>query len=315
MLGRRLLAASLCLLLAAQGLAGCAETTTGQGQSKGVATTVGAATGAATGAIVGLVAGNKKGAAIGAAAGALIGGFVGWQVGEYRARQVRDREAAAKSINYTPAQGVVAKIDRTSTTPQQLRPGDEIMLHTSYTVLAPSDRGQIKVKETRTIFFNGHELGQLTREREGPAGSYDTEQPLALPPDAAEGRYQVQTVVEPIAVEKSTVARANSDFVVGSTLSAGVRATPARGTPQTGAPSTSALPRGVLPQTVYVKLNAANLRDGAGTTFKIIGSAARGARLVVLGEGGSANDRWFRVKLEDGREAWIASSVVSVDPP
>ena len=71
----------------------------------------------------------------------------------------------------------------------------------------------------------------------------------------------------------------------------------------------------MLPQTVYVKLSTANLREGAGTTFKIIGSAARGSRLAVLGEGGSANDRWFRVKLDDGREAWIASSVVSIDPP
>jgi hypothetical protein len=311
--GRRLLAAALCLLLAGQGLAGCAETT--QGQSKGVVTTVGAATGAATGAIVGLVAGGKKGAAIGAAAGALIGGLVGWQVGEYRARQVRDREAATKATGYTPSQGVLAKIDRTSTTPQQLRPGDEITLQATYTVLAPPERAQIKVKETRTIFFNGQELGQLTREREVPAGSHDTEQPLALPPDAAEGRYLVQTVVEPVAVDKPTIARANSDFIVGNTASAGVRATPARGTPQTIAPSTSALPRGVLPQTVTVKLSSANLREGAGTTFKIVGSATRGTRLVVLGEGGGGNDRWFRVKLDDGREAWIASSVVSVDPP
>jgi Bacterial SH3 domain/YMGG-like Gly-zipper len=312
--GRRALATVLCLVLAVQGLAGCAETT--QGQGKGVTATVGAATGAAAGAIVGLVAGGKKGAAIGAAAGAVIGGLVGWQVGQYQARQVRDGATAAKDNKYTPAQGVVAKIDRSTATPQQLRPGDEITLQASYTVLAPPERAQVKVKETRTIFFNGQELGRLERESEVAAGSYATEQALAVPPDAAEGRYLVQTVVEPVAVEKPTIARANSDFVVGITASAaGVRATPARGTPQTGGPSTSALPRSVLPQTVYVKLSTANLREGAGTTFKIIGSAARGARLAVLGEGGSANDRWFRVKLDDGREAWIASSVVSIDPP
>jgi Bacterial SH3 domain/YMGG-like Gly-zipper len=311
--GRRVLAAALCLLLAGQGLAGCAETTQGQGQNKGVVATVGAATGAATGAVVGLVAGGKKGAMIGAAAGAVIGGLVGWQVGEYQARKTRDGDAAAKANNYSSSQGVVAKIDRSTTSPQQLRPGDEITLQAAYTVLAPPERAQIKVKETRTVFFNGQELGRLERESQVSAGSYATEQALAVPPDAAEGRYLVQTVVEPIAVEKPTIARANSDFVVGSTAS--VRATPARGTPQTGGPSTSGLPHGVLPQTIYVKLNTANLREGAGTTFRIIGSVSRGARLVVLGEGGGANDRWFRVKLDDGREAWIASSVVSVDPP
>jgi hypothetical protein len=310
---RRVLAACLCLLLAAQGLVGCAENT--QGQSKGLTTTVGAATGAATGAIVGLLAGGKKGAAIGAAAGAVIGGLVGWQVGEYQARKVRDGETAAKDANYSPSQGVIAKIERSAATPQQLRPGDEITLQANYTVLAPPERAQVKVKETRTIFFNGQELGRLERESTVSAGTYATEQSLAVPPDAAEGRYMVQTVVEPIAVEKPTIARANSDFLVGSTASAGVRATPARGTPPPAAPPTSALPRGVLPQTVYVKLNAANLRDGAGTTFKVVGTATRGTRLAVLGEGGSANDRWFRVKLDDGREAWIASSVVSVDPP
>jgi uncharacterized protein YgiM (DUF1202 family) len=45
-----------------------------------------------------------------------------------------------------------------------------------------------------------------------------------------------------------------------------------------------------------------------------VATAVKGSRLQVLGDDGKGNDRWFKVKLEDGREGWVASSVVSLEP-
>jgi hypothetical protein len=53
--------------------------------------------------------------------------------------------------------------------------------------------------------------------------------------------------------------------------------------------------------------DAANLREGPGTDFAIVGKAAAGARVQVAGQ--SENGEWY--KLADG--AWIAAFLV--DPP
>ncbi len=45
-----------------------------------------------------------------------------------------------------------------------------------------------------------------------------------------------------------------------------------------------------------------------------VAKAVKGNRFQVLGEDGKGNLRWYKVKLEDGREAWVASSVVSLEP-
>ncbi len=198
----------LCLVLVGQALASCAEMTE---QQKGTA--VGAGLGTLVGAGVGALAGGEKGALIGALSGAVLGGLVGWQVGEYRAKKVKESQQAAADEKWTPQQGVVAKIDSSGAAPVQVKPGDQVVLKTEYTVLAPPEQGEVTVKETRTISFNNQSVGQLGRTSKLTAGTYVTEQPMKLPTDATPGTYTVTTVVEPV-VEKAKKDEDMAAFVV-----------------------------------------------------------------------------------------------------
>ncbi len=203
---------ALCFIMLGQTLAGCAGMSE---QQSGAAT--GAGAGAVLGALAGgLIGGNWQGALIGAGTGALIGGIVGWQVGEYRARKVKESQEAAAAYKYTPEQGTLAKIDLTDAAPKQLKPGDQIVLQTEYTVLAPPQQGQVKVKEVRTIFYNNQQLHQLEKTSELATGTYVSEQPLTIPSNAPEGRYTVTTLVEPV-VEKATKDQAETGFLVRAT--------------------------------------------------------------------------------------------------
>lgn len=65
------------------------------------------------------------------------------------------------------------------------------------------------------------------------------------------------------------------------------------------------------PKVLYVKAQLANFREGAGTSMKILRVLRRGARLEILEE---RND-WFRVRLDDGQEGWVAASVTSATAP
>lgn len=292
---------ALCLLFLVQTLVGCAEMTE---QQKGAA--LGGGAGALAGGVLGGLVGGKKGAVVGTLTGAVVGGFVGWQVGEYRAQKIKGSTTAAAAHSYSPQQGVVAKIDKTAATPQQLKPGDQIVLRTDYTVLAPPEKGQVKVKEVRTILFNNQELGRVEKDSELATGTYETQHSMTLPEDAAEGRYTVKTLVQALDVEKAAADQATTTFVVG--------ATPAPAMTARGAHPTTLAPSASMPQAVYIQSAHANLREGPGSHFKVVAKAVKGNRFQVLGEDAKGNLRWYKVKLEDGQEAWVASSVVSLEP-
>ena len=54
-----------------------------------------------------------------------------------------------------------------------------------------------------------------------------------------------------------------------------------------------------------------NLRRGASTEYKIIGSVTDDQPVTVLG----SENGWTHVRLEDGREGWIPGGYLSSDPP
>jgi SH3-like domain-containing protein len=62
---------------------------------------------------------------------------------------------------------------------------------------------------------------------------------------------------------------------------------------------------------LYVKTHLANFREGAGTGMRILRVLRQGARLEVLEE----RSDWFRVRLDDGQEGWVAASVTSATAP
>jgi hypothetical protein len=304
---------ALCLLLVLQALSGCAGMSEEQ---KGGAT--GAGIGAVVGAVTGALVSKKQpaqGAAIGAAAGALVGGVAGWAIGAYRVKQVKPREEAAAAANYTPQQGVVTKIDRVAATPQQIKPGDQLTFQSRYTVLGPAQNNQITVRETLTIFFHDQPLTELpARELVLTQGTQEIQNSIPLPHDAAEGPYRVMTTVEPVAVPNARKGQASARFVVTAATPkpAATGATLAPGSRASLAPE-AARPPGT-PQMIYIKNEVANLRDGAGASFRVIGTVPRGTRLTVISEAGPEQSKWYKVKLADGREAWVASSVVTTNP-
>jgi SH3-like domain-containing protein len=79
----------------------------------------------------------------------------------------------------------------------------------------------------------------------------------------------------------------------------------------TAAPAPAAPTVAPARKTLYVKTHLANLREATGTSGKILRVLRRGARLEVL----ETRNDWFRVRLEDGQEGWIAESVTSDTAP
>ncbi|WP_334109997.1 N-acetylmuramoyl-L-alanine amidase [Thermodesulfitimonas autotrophica] len=61
-----------------------------------------------------------------------------------------------------------------------------------------------------------------------------------------------------------------------------------------------------LPATVVVTGSYVNLRSGPGTGYLKVGQISRGAQLTVVGKSGD----WYRVRLQSGREVWIAGWLV-----
>src|SRR5712692_2339880 len=62
---------------------------------------------------------------------------------------------------------------------------------------------------------------------------------------------------------------------------------------------------------VTVVNDSANLREGPGEVFRVVSTVPRGTELAAIDAAGPEQDRWYKVKLADGREAWVAASVVS----
>jgi len=105
---------------------------------------------------------------------------------------------------YRPDQGIVLKVERGTAEPATLRPGAEVNLRVTYTVLAPGDAKPQRVKEIRTVRYGNQDLRRLEKEVTVSSGTYASEHRLTIPSDAAEGSYSVTTIVE---IPSSALAR------------------------------------------------------------------------------------------------------------
>jgi outer membrane murein-binding lipoprotein Lpp len=56
------------------------------------------------------------------------------------------------------------------------------------------------------------------------------------------------------------------------------------------------------------KSDVVNVRSGTGTNFDIVAKVKKGSKMIILDE----KNGWYRVKLEDGKLAWVANYVVDV---
>jgi uncharacterized protein YgiM (DUF1202 family) len=61
------------------------------------------------------------------------------------------------------------------------------------------------------------------------------------------------------------------------------------------------------PQALVVSVGKANLREKPDTKAKIVNVLTKGTKVVVVGKG----NQWYRVRLHDGTEGWLAESVAA----
>ena len=154
-------------------------------------TAIGAGAGAAGGAAIGGLATRS---ATGAVVGGLLGGLAGGAVGYYLERRERDRAEATAEVGYRPDQGTVLRIDRVEATPPSVRPGGQVNLLMTYTVLTPTDQ-QIVVRETREIRHNGALVANPSAEVRRANGTFTSGLPIVLPRTARPGTYEVSTTI------------------------------------------------------------------------------------------------------------------------
>ncbi len=69
------------------------------------------------------------------------------------------------------------------------------------------------------------------------------------------------------------------------------------------------LPTASLADTVTVTVSRGNVRAGPGVTHRVLTSVPQGATFSIL----ATKQGWHQIRLNDGRNGWIAGSIVQVD--
>jgi hypothetical protein len=106
-----------------------------------------------------------------------------------------------------------------------------------------------------------------------------------------------------------------ASFVVAKTPPEAYRVLPAppketpKATPVTAKVAPPPPPPPPLPTTKVV-WDSVNLRNGPGTSHKVVGNVKKGTFLKIL----EANGDWFRVRLEDGSTGWVSKLATSDAP-
>lgn len=108
----------------------------------------------------------------------------------------------------------MTKIKGSAPTPGRIKPGDQVTLQTNFEVLAPLEKGPVKVREVRTLLFNKQELQQFNNDKEYPTGVHRSTRPLTLPEHAARGQYTIRTTVQPLVDGKKSGDKSTAFFVV-----------------------------------------------------------------------------------------------------
>jgi hypothetical protein len=106
-----------------------------------------------------------------------------------------NREDAVAKYNYCPTGGCVLRLEGVELKPKSIRPGDNILINTSYTVLTP-ERVGIPVRLTREIFYQGKSLGKFTTtDSRVENGTWNKQGSYDLPAEASPGIYSLRTRV------------------------------------------------------------------------------------------------------------------------
>lgn len=114
----------------------------------------------------------------------------------YQQEKRMTREEAIARHNYCPSSGCIIRLEDVQVRPAAARPGDTMLLTTTYTILTPEDL-PIPISITREIFFQGKSLGQtkavITRN---PNGTWTQTIDFPLARDAVPGIYTLVTRID-----------------------------------------------------------------------------------------------------------------------
>ena len=169
-------------------------------------TAIGAGVGAVAGAVVGGAYKGKKGAVVGALAGALAGGLIG----AYLDHKDKPAKETKQTYNYEPTQGVRVELAGVAADPNAVAPGGKVYLQATYAVMAPSDAQELPITETRVVTLGGTKVAELASNVNRMPGTYTSQVPIDLKPNATRGRYELTITVA--AAGKTT--QRSSYFVV-----------------------------------------------------------------------------------------------------
>lgn len=184
--------------------------------------------GAIVGGIAGALIGGGKRAGVGAAIGAVAGGVLAYLIAygkcvayfsDLNTFPVAGYQDTLRNEGYKPDQGDVVKIKNFSSTPKEVKLGDKVQLNGSYYIMAPKDIKEVKVKETRTLYYFDSskkewvELGPAENEVTASLGTRKADGAIDIPKDLPEGRYRIDFKVA--ALGKEDVA--STEYVVKKT--------------------------------------------------------------------------------------------------
>lgn len=163
--------------------------------------------GALGGALIGgLIGGDWKGAGIGAAIGGGIGFAYAWGkclslYSTLKSQPAAGYQETAQKVGYNQSQGEVVKIQSFNVSPASVGQGGSVKLNGSYYVMAPPDRTEIKVTETRIVkYFDPSknefvDLGQVDQQVTAAPGTRTADGNFDIPKDVPEGRYKIAFIV------------------------------------------------------------------------------------------------------------------------
>ena len=202
---------NLVLIVTTAALTGCA-TMEQQDQAAG------AIGGCVVGGIIGALVSGPRGAAVGCVAA----GAVGWAVvSNYQAKQARTAASDAKkyrsrdpdfyAISNKPA-GPNIKIRDAGVSPSRVKPGQEILISTDFSLNVPENQSTVPVEYSMTMIKDGKTLTskKMPTESRGTGGwNYDT--PFSIPQGAEPGVY---TVKQRVSTGSNTYDEVTSKFTV-----------------------------------------------------------------------------------------------------
>jgi hypothetical protein len=160
-------------------------------------TAAGAGIGAVLGCAAGAIFGGSDGCAKGAAVGAVMG-MVTVAVQQYHARQVRSSEADRRVYGLSqPVSSPQVKIQKTSTWPTQVRPGETLDVRTDYSVRLPENQSTTGVERSwELVDVNGKNVPLGSKQISDQDGGHQGGVTVTIPKSLKPGRYTVRHKVK-----------------------------------------------------------------------------------------------------------------------